>query len=205
MTTEAPVWIAERSTVNKVLITVAGPASLLVAFAVYRLVAPEPRRGALDGPAMIMLFVCIGFFGLVGLAVTATIPAYWRRRGMLIDVRGFRAVRGRKSFDFAWAEISAIAISYAVSQGDPTSAVPKSLKDHKLVRVDFWPATPHFTAAHPATTRLWNRLGATDHYRMGLGPKGGIVPVLDRALGRFAGARYRGILDDGYSNPANLA
>lgn len=187
------------------MITIAGPVFVLIALASY-LAASQVlgSRGAGD-PVSIMLIVCIGFFAVIGVWAAVMIPSVWRRRGYLIGSDGFRVLRGRKSFDFAWGEIDAVAVSFVMSQGDPTSGLPKSVRDHKVVRLDFWPSMANFSAAHPATKSLWNSLGATGHFRMGLDPRGGIIPELDAALAEFAGGRYRGITDDGYKNPANPA
>jgi hypothetical protein len=101
-----------------------------------------------------------------------------------------------------WHELAAISVSKHSAMEVPQSAndrivgaaTDKVLGERAHVRLDLFPADANFGHRHPQMAPLWGRQGVTNGYRLPLGSKADLVPVLDDALRRHAATVYRGVV-----------
>jgi hypothetical protein len=96
----------------------------------------------------------------------------------------------------AWQELGAVSISRtrerAVKLAD--AVVRKT-----LVRLDLFPADPRFRARHPEMEHMWEFHRVREGYRLPLGDSADLIPVVERAMTRFAPQVYRGVRDEGFT------
>lgn len=137
------------------------------------------------------VLLLIGFIGALLWKVIT------RPRSLVIDRTGVRWHDPRgSSWQIAWPELAAVAVSRTTNRN--TRKVIAS----SMVRLDLFPAEPDFRRRHPEMERLWEFHRVRDGYRVPFGEvveSDGLVPRLDHGLRTFAGPRYRGVQDEGFT------
>jgi hypothetical protein len=101
-----------------------------------------------------------------------------------------------------WHELAAVTVSKHSAMEVPQSAndrivgaaTDKVLGERAHVRLDLFPADAGFGHRHPQMAPLWGRQGVANGYRLPLGNKADLAPLLDGALRRYAPNVYRGIV-----------
>lgn len=125
----------------------------------------------------------------------------WKRvtrpRLLVFDAAGVRWDDPRGTpWVVAWQELGAVSISRtrerAVTLAD--AVVRKT-----LVRLDLFPADPHFRARHPEMEHMWEFHRVRQGYRLPLGDSADLIPVVERAMTSFAPQLYRGVRDEGFT------
>ncbi|MEV6557537.1 hypothetical protein AB0M22_17595 [Nocardia sp. NPDC051756] len=150
------------------------------------------------GPGVAVAAVAVGGFLLL-IALTGVLlwRVLTRPRSLMIDQTGVRWIDPRgSSWSIAWPELAAISVSRTVNRN------PRKVVSSAMVRLDLFPADPGFRQRHPEMERLWEFHRVRDGYRVPFGDvpdSHGLVPRLDEGLRLFAGPRYRGVSDEGFT------
>lgn len=145
--------------------------------------------------------VASGVVGGLLLLIAVIAVLLWRvltrPRSLVIEQAGVRWIDPRgSSWSIAWAELAAISVSRTVNRN------PRKLVSSAMVRLDLFPADPGFRQRHPEMERLWELQRVRNGYRVPFGDIPDslrLVPRLDEALREFAGPRYRGVSDEGFT------
>jgi hypothetical protein len=159
--------------------------------------------GEVDGGGEVAAVVIGVLFLLPALLVVAFARQVFRPRKLVLEPGGVRWDDPRGNpWAVAWPELAAVVISKHSPMQVPMSAddrivnaaTDKVLGERAHVRIDLYPADPGFAQRHPQMNPLWGRQGVAGGYRLPLGNKADLVPVLDQALRRFAPGAYRGVV-----------
>lgn len=145
----------------------------------------------------IAVVVVGGLLVLIGLIGALLWKVITRPRSVVIDRIGLRWHDPRGNpWQVAWPELAAVAISRTVNR-NPRKVIPSS-----MVRLDLFPADPEFRHRHPEMEQLWEFHRVQGGYRVPFGEvpeSDGLIPRLDHGLRTFAGPRYRGVQDEGFT------
>jgi hypothetical protein len=159
--------------------------------------------GEVDGGGEVAAVVIGVLFLLPALLVVAFAKQVFRPRKLVIEPGGIRWDDPQGlPWAVAWPELAAVSISKHSRMQVPMSAndrlvraaTDKALGERAFVRIDLYPADAGFAQRHPQMNPLWGRQGVAGGYRLPLGNKADLVPVIDRALRRFAPGAYRGVV-----------
>ncbi|PXX59688.1 hypothetical protein DFR70_11170 [Nocardia tenerifensis] len=145
--------------------------------------------------------VAAGVVGGLLLLIAVIAALLWRvltrPRSLVIEQAGVRWTDPRgSSWSIAWPELAAISVSRTVNR-NPRKIVPSA-----MVRLDLFPADPGFRQRHPEMERLWELHRVRQGYRVPFGDvpdSHDLVPRLDESLRMFAGPRYQGVSDEGFT------
>ncbi|WP_147287229.1 hypothetical protein [Nocardia otitidiscaviarum] len=136
-------------------------------------------------------------FGAVLLLIAAVGLLGWqmltRPRQLILDRNGIRWHDPQGApWAVGWAELSTIAVSRSMRRTHrPFRPI--------MVRLDLFPADPEFRSRHPEMNHLWEFHKVRDGYRLPFGSAGELVAPLDAALRHYAGPRYLGVRDEGFT------
>ena len=126
----------------------------------------------------------------------------FRPRKLVLEPGGIRWDDPRGApWAVAWHELGAVSISkhsplevpQSVNDRIVGAATDKVLGERAHVRLDLFPADRGFADRHPQMAPLWGRQGVSG-YRLPLGNKAQLVPVIEQAMVRFAPGIYRGVV-----------
>ncbi|MFI9406924.1 hypothetical protein [Nocardia sp. NPDC052316] len=138
-----------------------------------------------------------GVLLLIALAGVLLWKVITRPRSLVIEPAGVRWIDPHGgSWEVAWPELAAVAVSRTVNRN------PRKLVPSAMVRLDLFPADQGFRQRHPEMEPLWEFHRVRDGYRLPFGDipdSHALVPRLDEGLRRFAGPRYRGVCDEGFT------
>jgi hypothetical protein len=161
--------------------------------------------GASDnGGAAIAVGIVGALFLLPVVLVLAMGKQIFRPRRLVFEPAGVRWDDPQGApWAIAWHELAAISVSKHTRMRVPMSAndaiaraaTEKMLGEQARVRLDMFPADAAFGQRHPEMAPLWERQDVSGGYRLPLGSKADLVPVLDQALRTFAPAVYRGVVN----------
>lgn len=161
-------------------------------------VAAGLTGGVSGSPAVAIAAVVFGaIMLLIALIGLLSWRAVTRPRSLVLEPAGIRWIDPRgSSWSVAWPELAAVSVSRTVNRN------PRKLVSSAMVRLDLFPADPGFRQRHPEMERLWEFHGVRNGYRVPFGDipdSHGLVPRLDAGFRVFAGPRYRGVIDEGFT------
>jgi hypothetical protein len=159
--------------------------------------------GQVDGGGEAVAVVIGVLFLLPAVLTIAFSKQVFRPRKLVFEPGGIRWDDPRGApWAVAWHELGAVSISkhspldlpQTVNDRIVSAATDKMLGERAHVRIDLFPADRGFPERHPQMAPLWGRQGVAGGYRLPLGNKAQLVPVIDQAMTRFAPGIYRGVV-----------
>lgn len=134
------------------------------------------------------LLLSVALLGMLGWKIMT------RPVQLVIEQHGMRWVDPKGGpWAVAWEELESVAVSRTVSRA------PAVVHRAVMVRLDLFPADAGFRDRHPEMEQMWEFHRVRNGYRVPFGDAGELLPRLDNGLRIFAGSRYRGVVDEGFT------
>jgi len=161
--------------------------------------------GQVEGGGEGVAIVIGGLFLLPVVLVVLFSKQVFRPRKLVFEAAGVRWDDPQGApWAVPWNELGAVSVSKHTRMRTPMdasdaiarAATDKMLGERALIRLDLFPFPHdgHFGERHPHMAHLWGRQGVAGGYRLPLGSKADLVPVMDQALRQFAPGIYQGVV-----------
>jgi hypothetical protein len=158
--------------------------------------AAETVNGRMGG--LIAVGFGVVFLG-IGLVPVVNRKRAFRPRRLVIEQAGIRWDDPKgEPWAVRWQELAAVALNrHEAAEVGPDGLSDKvagaiadrALGERVLVRLDLFPADPHFHQRHPEMAHLWTG----DRLRLLLGHHARLLPQMDAAIRYFQPSRYLGV------------